>query len=57
MSDLQPKKVVLPDGAEPFQGTTVVIENKERRVTIWLEIYEKTFRVRKTIELKDKDRH
>jgi hypothetical protein len=57
VSDIQPKKVKLPDGAEPFQGTSVTIENKERRVTIWLEIYEKTYRVRKTVEMKGKDRH
>lgn len=57
MINIQPKKIKLPDDARPHKGTVVLIEDEKRRVTIWLELCDGTYRVCKTVEVKGLKRH
>lgn len=57
MIDIQPKKIKLPDNAQPHKGTIVLIEDEKRSVTIWLELCKDTYRVCKTVEVKGLKRH
>lgn len=50
-------KAKLPEDAKPYKGTVVVIENDKKRTTIWLELDEKRYQVRKVSEIKNRDRH